>query len=105
MKKRSGGRLGAAVSAAALLAGGLVGVAAPAHATSWGLPVNLSATGQNAYDPQVAMSSDGTYQTITWRRSNGTNDIIQAATSSDNGATWTTTDLSATGQKIGRAHV
>ncbi len=41
--------------------------------------VDLSALGQNARDPQVAVGPDGA-TTITWRRSNGTKEIIQAAT-------------------------
>ncbi|MFM9078047.1 MAG: InlB B-repeat-containing protein, partial [Solirubrobacterales bacterium] len=51
-----------------------------ASATTWNLPAtDLSATGQNAYDPQVAIAPDGAI-TVVWRRFNGTNSIIQAAT-------------------------
>jgi len=68
------------------------------YGATWSTAVDLSGTGANATEPQVAMSSDGRYQTITWQRSNGSNDIIQASTSSDYGATWATAvDLSATG--------
>ncbi|MFM9053808.1 MAG: InlB B-repeat-containing protein, partial [Solirubrobacterales bacterium] len=57
----------------------LVGVPS-ASATTWNLPAtDLSATGQNAYDPQVAIAPDGAI-TVVWRRFNGTNSIIQAAT-------------------------
>ena len=42
-------------------------------------PIDLSATGQNAANPQVAIGPDGT-TTITWNRSNGTNTIVQAVT-------------------------
>ena len=46
---------------------------------SFGAPVDLSATGQDALSPQIATAPDGT-ATAVWRRSNGTNFIIQAST-------------------------
>ena len=45
---------------------------------SFGAPVDLSATGQNATNPQIATAPDGA-ATAVWERSNGTNDIIQSA--------------------------
>ena len=50
-----------------------------ANATTFSTPINLSTTGQNAYNPQVATGPDGT-TTITWIRSNGSNSIVQAVT-------------------------
>jgi len=50
-----------------------------ANATTFSTPIDLSTTGQNAYNPQVATGPDGT-TTITWQRSNGTNTIVQAVT-------------------------
>lgn len=72
---------------------------------AWGAVTDLSATGQNASEPQVALSSDGTRATAVWTRRNGSNpnsDIIQTASTTISGtpATWgtvTVTDLSATG--------
>ena len=50
-----------------------------ANATTYSTPIDLSTTGQDADSPQVAIGPDGT-TTITWRRSNGLNNIVQAAT-------------------------
>ena len=67
--------------------------------TTWGATTDLSTAGRDAENPQVAASSDGSKVTAVWFRSNGSNRIIQARTSTDSGATWgTTTDLSATGR-------
>ncbi len=69
----------------------------PAGSTTFGTPENLSASGGNAYEPQVAVGADGA-TTITWRRSNGSNDIIQAATRPAGSATFgAPVDLSAVG--------
>ncbi len=52
----------------------------PAGQTNFGGVVNLSASGQNADSPQVAVGPDGA-TTITWSRSGGENNyIIQART-------------------------
>ncbi len=51
----------------------------PAGSAAFSAAVNLSAAGQYAFSPQVAVGPDGA-TTITWHRSNGTNRIIQAAT-------------------------
>ena len=45
----------------------------------WQLPASdLSETGQNAFEPQIGVAPDGT-ATAVWGRSNGTNFIIQSA--------------------------
>lgn len=65
---------------------------------TWAPVVDMSTAGAAAATPSVAMSSDGRYQTITWRRNNGSHNIVQARTSSDFGATWAlAVDLSAVG--------
>ncbi len=64
---------------------------------SFGTPVDLSAAGQDANGPQVSAAPDGT-TTAVWRRSNGANFIIQAATRPPGGSFGTPVDLSATGQ-------
>jgi hypothetical protein len=51
------------------------------------LPIDLSEVGENAYDPQLAVSSDGSV-TVVWRRSNGSNDIVQTRTSDTPGTSW-----------------
>jgi outer membrane protein OmpA-like peptidoglycan-associated protein len=69
--------------------------------SEWSALVDLSADGQDAQTPQVALSSDGSKATAVWTRSNGTNIILQSAsaTVSAGSATWgTTTDVSAVGQ-------
>ena len=50
-----------------------------ANATTFSTPIDLSTTGQDAYYPQVAIGPDGT-TTVTWSRSNGSNEIVQAVT-------------------------
>ncbi|MEI6622756.1 MAG: hypothetical protein WCP28_12705 [Actinomycetes bacterium] len=66
---------------------------------SWSTPTDLSAAGQSAYDPEITSSADGAKQSVIWQRTNGTNNIVQVATSTNTGTTWTTpTDLSAVGR-------
>ena len=48
---------------------------------SWSSPVDLSAVGQNAVAPHVDINAKGEVVS-TWSRSNGTNKIIQATTTS-----------------------
>jgi hypothetical protein len=68
-----------------------------ANATTFSTPIDVSTTGQNAGSPQVAIGPDGT-TTITWRRSNGSNYIVQAATRAAGATTFSTPiDLSTTG--------
>ena len=49
---------------------------------------NLSDSGQTAIDPQIVTDSSGKYVYAVWQRSNGIEDIIQIAISSDFGQTW-----------------
>ncbi|MCI0381961.1 MAG: hypothetical protein L0207_02775 [Chlamydiae bacterium] len=64
---------------------------------TWFPPINLSATGQTALEPQVTIDVAGNAIAI-WRRSNGVNLIIQAATKLFGGDWSTPVDLSAPGQ-------
>nr|MCH9815262.1 glycoside hydrolase [Actinomycetes bacterium] len=79
--------------AAAMLLAPEIGVAG----TSW-TKNDLSATGQNAREPQVSVSDNGEVIAYAWRRSNGSHWIVQTSYSTDGGATWTNRDLSATGR-------
>jgi hypothetical protein len=66
---------------------------------TWSDVETLSEAGSSADEPQVAMSADGTTQTIVWYRSDGANDLVQVATSADSGATWSDVEtLSEAGQ-------
>lgn len=66
--------------------------------SSFGTPQTLSQTGQYAGDPKAVITSEGT-TIVTWRRSNGTNLIIQAAMRTAGQAGFSTPqDLSQTGQ-------
>ena len=64
---------------------------------SFGATVDLSANGQSASQPQITTAPDGT-ATAVWRRDNGSNDIIQAATRPPAGSFGAPVDLSATGE-------
>ncbi len=77
------------------------------NTATWGsVTTDLSVSGENADEPQIALSSDGTMATAVWKRYDGSNNIIQSrpATINDNNATWgsVTTELSASGQ---HAHI
>ena len=63
-----------------LLASSLVLAALPAAAVvgSWSTPVDLSATGEDAYDAQITVSSTG-LATAIWSRYDGNYDIIQSS--------------------------
>jgi PKD domain len=50
----------------------------PAGATSWGAAKDLSAVGQDGHDPRVGVDATGD-ATAIWGRSNGSNQIAQAA--------------------------
>ncbi len=71
---------------------------------SFGASVDLSATGQNALSPQVAMDQAGD-AVVAWQRSNGTNVIIQAVTRPATGSFSSPHDLSATGEDAESADV
>ncbi|HEX7058319.1 MAG TPA: PKD domain-containing protein [Solirubrobacterales bacterium] len=60
-------------------------------------PADLSAPGQDAFDPEVAMNASGA-ATVVWRRSDGLSAIAQAATREPGGAFSPPADLSAPGQ-------
>ena len=64
---------------------------------SFGAPVDLSAPGRNATSPQITTAPDGT-ATAVWRRFNGSDFIIQAATRPPGGPFGAPVDLSAPGQ-------
>ena len=64
---------------------------------SFGAPVDLSVAGRNAHSPQITTAPDGT-TTAVWRRRDGTNLIIQAATRPPGGSFGNPVDLSAPGQ-------
>ncbi|MDA8900926.1 glycoside hydrolase [Pontimonas sp.] len=88
----------------ALVLSVFVGVTAIAQATpawaveSWITPVDLSATGQSADEPQIVAAPNNTLTAI-WYRYDGSHNIIQTSSSTDGGATWSSVvDLSATGQ-------
>ena len=63
---------------------------------TWQQPLDLSAAGQNAEAPQVAIDSAGDAIAV-WSRSDGTNTILQASSRVAGGAWQTPIDLSATG--------
>ena len=68
----------------------------PAGGT-WQAPVDLSVPGQEAREPGIAVNAQGD-ATAIWRRSNGTNYIVQSATRPA-GSTWQApVDLSVAGQ-------
>ena len=73
---------------------------------SWSTPADdLSAPGQNAFNPQVTVDAEGTAIAV-WSRSNGTNTIIQSSTR-PSGGSWSTPadDLSASGQNASAPQV
>jgi hypothetical protein len=71
---------------------------------SWSAPVDLSATGQDASEAQVAVDGSGN-ATAVWFRSNGTNDIVQSAVRPAGGSWSAPVDLSATGRNAGAPQV
>jgi len=62
----------------------------------WQAPVDLSATGANAVDPQVALDAQGDAVAI-WDRSDGANQIAQGSVRAAGGAGQAAVDLSAAG--------
>jgi PKD repeat protein len=66
-------------------------------APTWLSPVNLSAPGQNAVVPQVAMNQGGNAVAV-WRRSDGTNTRVQAAVRPAGGSFSAPVNISAAGQ-------
>ncbi|MCU1559017.1 MAG: hypothetical protein JWN09_3012, partial [Microbacteriaceae bacterium] len=79
--------------------------ASAAGAPSWSSPVDVSAVGQHAANPQVVAASDGSL-TAVWEGSDGTNSVVQTSRSTDSGATWATpVTLSAPGQSPFFPHI
>jgi hypothetical protein len=64
---------------------------------AWGAPVDLSAPGEDAAEPQVAIDPGGNV-VAAWSRFNGANEIIQAASKPAGGAWGAPDDLSLPGQ-------
>ncbi len=89
-----------------LAAGASLSTSAAALATPLGPwlpnpPINLSATGQDASNPQVAIGPDGS-TTITWYSSIGANYVVQVATRAAGATTFSTPiDLSSGGVGAG----
>jgi len=71
---------------------------------SFGAAVNLSATGQNADQPQIAIAPDGT-ATAVWTRFDGANYVVQAVTRPPGGTFGATVDLSAAGENASRPRI
>ncbi len=85
----------------------LAAMPSPAAAFYWSLPAtNLSeGPNNNAYNPQVAVGVDGA-TTVVWRRSNGSNFIVQAKTRPAGSGTFSAAvNLSAPGQNAGYPQV
>ncbi len=95
-------RRGAAVFGVALALG--LAAASPAAANLWTVAANVSEEGQSAYGPQVAVDAAGDAISV-WARSNGSNDVVQAAGKPD-GKPWVNpTTLSETGQEASEPQV
>jgi len=71
---------------------------------AWQAPRDLSAPGQEAFEPQVAVDAHGTAVAI-WERFNGTHFIVQATVRSRRGAWQAPVDLSAPGGDATQPHV
>jgi hypothetical protein len=77
----------------------------PAAGGLWQAPLDISAPGKTAFNPQVAFDAQGNAIAV-WEHSNGTNEIVQAAVRPAVSGTWQTpTDLSAVGQNAERPQV
>jgi hypothetical protein len=69
------------------------------NSITWSAPLDLSAAGQNANNPKVAISSDGAKATAIWTRNNGSKNIVQTSSAviNNNVASWSNvSDLSST---------
>ena len=78
----------------------IVQAAVRAAGGSFGAPQDLSAAGQTAYDPQVAVDGRGNAIAV-WSASDGTNFIVQAAVRAAGGSFGAPQDLSAAGRDAG----
>jgi hypothetical protein len=68
---------------------GVVSSPAVAATGSWSTPVDLSAAGVIAQNPQISVDSTGTAIAV-WNGWNAGTDVVQSASSTDGGVTWTT---------------
>ena len=82
----------------------VVQAATRAPGATWQTPITLSASGRSAYSPQVSVDAQGN-ATAIWYRSNGTNDVVQAATRAPGGAWMAAVNLSATGRNAAGPHL
>jgi hypothetical protein len=60
-------------------------------------PPNLSVGGENAFEPQITTDGTGRYVYATWKRYDGSNQIVQVAVSSDFGVTFSDPTSTPTG--------
>jgi len=70
---------------------------------SWSAAADLSVAGEDAHDPQVALSFDGTKATAIWYRGNSYSSVVQSASAviTGNTAGWSAgLNLSDTGQAV-----
>jgi PKD domain len=90
------GRIITAVAFACL--GCWLAVCGPAYAApTWLAPTNLSAAGENASAPRMAVDQQGDAVAV-WERSNGSNDVVQASVRPVTAGAWQPpVDLSAAG--------
>ncbi len=58
------------------------------HGTTWSTPVDLSDAGQEAENPQVVMSGDGSRRTVVYEQVKGQNFLVHSRSSDDGGKTW-----------------
>ena len=73
---------------------------------TWNPAVTLSAEGEGANQPQIALSDDGNQVTAVWSWSGGSQERVQARSSSDGGVTWTpAADLSEAGRQSTNAQI
>jgi hypothetical protein len=75
----------------------MIAAAPAAAAPGWQPPIGLSAAGENADTPRIALDPQGDAVAV-WTRSDGTNTIIQAATRPAGGSWQPPSNVSATGQ-------
>src|SRR3954447_20508180 len=79
---------------------GLLGCLAPAPAAAaptWLAPLDISAAGRDATEPEIVVDSSGSV-TAVWARSDGSHPIIQSATRPAGGAWSSPVDVSAAGR-------
>jgi hypothetical protein len=83
----------------------LIGLLVPTLALAmWTTPVELSAAGQDAFHPQVAVDADGD-AVFVWRRSDGTKQRIETVTRTADGALSPVRRISKGGQDAVEPHV